>query len=199
MSSGKDAGELKDRYLRQLADLENTRKRLQRYHDQLTKFAAEGLIRELLPVLDSLDQALVAVDPSTRPASAGLAQDSAPQTEDQMPGTSAGLRRQLDWDAVVKGVHLIHRQLLGLLHKQGVVRIPTVGERFDPHRHEAVAEVEADGTAPDTIVEEVQVGYTYHGRVIRPAIVKVAKRAADSTQHTADSTERNADNDQEKP
>jgi molecular chaperone GrpE len=156
----REAQELKDRYLRQLADLENTRKRLQRDQEQLTKFAAEGVIRELLPILDSLDQALVAVD------------------------------RQSDAEAVVKGVHLIHRQLLGLLHKQGVVRIPTVGEPFDPHRHEAVAEVEADGATPESVVEEVQVGYTYHGKVIRPAIVKVAKGKTSDVRHqtSADTT-----------
>ena len=103
------------------------------------------MVRELLPIVDSLDQALVAVD------------------------------KQSDPQAVIKGVHLIYRQLLGLLEKEGVKRISTVGERFDPHKHEAVAQVETDGKPEDTVAEEVQVGYTMHGKVIRPAIVKVAK------------------------
>ena len=139
-----EAAQAKDQYLRMLADIENTRKRLQREKEESTRFAAETVVRALLPILDSLDQALVAVD------------------------------QQSDADAVVKGVHLIHRQLHGVLEKEGVKRIPTVGEPFDPHRHEAVAQVEADGRADDTVVEEVQVGYTMHGKIIRPAMVKVA-------------------------
>ena len=140
-----EAAQAKDRYLRMLADVENTRKRLAREKEEFARFAAETVVRALLPVMDSLDQALVAVD------------------------------RKSDADAVVKGVHLIHRQLHGVLEKEGVRRIPTVGEPFDPHRHEAVAQVETADAADDTVVEEVQVGYTMHGTVIRPAMVKVAK------------------------
>ncbi len=104
------------------------------------------MVRELLPIVDSLDQALVAVDKSADPQS------------------------------VAKGVRLIHQQLLGLLNREEVKRIPTVGKPFDPHQHEAVAQVDpGDGTADDTVVEEIQVGYTMHGKVIRPAMVKIAK------------------------
>ena len=109
------------------------------------------MIRELLPIIDSLDQALVAVD------------------------------KQPDSDAVVKGVRLIHRQLLALLKKEGVERIPTLGEPFDPHRHEAVAQVDApEGTPDHTVIDEVQSGYTMHGKVIRPAMVKVAVTGGDN-------------------
>ena len=136
----------KDQYLRTLADFENTKKRLQREKEEFARFASEAMVRELLPIMDSLDQALVAVD------------------------------KQSDPQAIIKGVHLIHRQLLGLLAKEGVKRIPTVGELFNPHQHEAVAQVAAeDGKADNTIVEEVHVGYTMHGKVIRPAMVKVAR------------------------
>jgi len=138
-----------ERYLRSLADLENTKKRLQREQEELCRYAAETIVRALLPIVDSLDQALVAVD------------------------------KQSDPQAVIKGVHLIYRQLLGLLEQEGVKRISTVGERFDPHRHEAVAQVDTDAhTVDGAIVEEVQVGYTMHGKVIRPAMVKVAKKPA---------------------
>jgi molecular chaperone GrpE len=67
------------------------------------------------------------------------------------------------------------------LEKEGVKRIPTVGQPFDPHQHEAVAHVETDGKPEDSVVEEVQVGYTMHGKVIRPAIVKVAKKSGGSS------------------
>lgn len=142
-----EAQQAKEQYLRTLAEFENTKKRLQREKEEFLKYASETIVRELLPIVDSLDHALVAVD------------------------------KQADPQAVIKGVHLIYRQLLGLLDQEGVKRIPTVGERFDPHLHEAVAQVDAKDGQPDgMIVEEVQVGYTMHGKVVRPAMVKVAKR-----------------------
>lgn len=147
-----EAKQAKDQYLRTLAEAENTRKRLQREKEEFAKYAAESLVRELLPIIDGLDQALVAVD------------------------------KQQDPQAVAKGVHLIYRQLLGLLNKEGVQRIPTVGEKFDPHLHEAVAQVvPTDGAADGTITEQVQVGYTMHGKLIRPAMVKVASPRDSST------------------
>ena len=141
----------KDQYLRSLAELENSKKRLSRDRDDAIRFAAQRFAQELLPVLDAISQALVAVD------------------------------KQTDADAVVKGVHLIHRQLVGVLEKEGVKRIPTVGERFDPHRHEAVGQVDASEEYEDgVIVEEIQVGYTLHDKVLRPALVRVAKQNSDT-------------------
>ena len=143
-----EAEKAKDQYLRTLADLENTRKRLHREKEEFVRYAAESVIRELLPIVDSLDHALVAVD------------------------------KQSDPQAVIKGVHLIYRQLLGVLAKEGVKRIPTIGETFDPNHHEAVAHVDAiDGQKDNQVVEEVQVGYMMNDRLIRPAMVKVAKKA----------------------
>lgn len=141
---------MKDQQLRLLADCDNTKKRLHREQDEFIRYAAETMVRGLLPILDSLDQALVAIDKGT------------------------------NHHAIRTGVQLIHRQLLSVLEQEGVQRIPTVGERFDPHRHEAIAQVDAtDGAADETIAEEVQVGYMMHHKVIRPAIVKVAKKKAE--------------------
>ncbi len=141
-----DAAKAKDQHLRTLADLENTRKRLHREKEEFIRYAAESIVRELLPIIDSLDHALVAVD------------------------------KQSDPQAVIKGVHLIYRQLLGVLAKEGVKRIPTIGEPFDPNHHEAIAHVDAeDGQKDNEVVEEVQVGYTMYDRLIRPAMVKVAR------------------------
>ena len=148
-----EVSQAKNDYLRLLADVDNTKKRLQREKDEFVKYAAEEVVRALLPIVDSLAQALVAVD------------------------------KQSDPQAVIKGVHLIYRQLLGLLEKEGVKRIPAMGERFDPHQHEAVAQADAaDGTPDGVIVEEVQTGYTMHGRVIRHAMVKVAHRPSEAGQ-----------------
>lgn len=150
-----EAQKAKDQYLRTLADLENTRKRLHREKEEFARYAAESTVRELLPIVDSLDHALVAVD------------------------------KQSDPQAVIKGVHLIYRQLLGVLQKEGVKRIPTIGEAFDPHKHEAVAQVDAqDGQKDNQIIEEVQVGYTMNDRVLRPAMVKVAKKQQETQETT---------------
>jgi len=143
----------RDQSLRVLAEFDNAKKRLQREREESVRYAAEGLIRQLLPTLDSLEQALVAVEKRSNP------------------------------QAIVTGVQLIHRQLLSLLDRHGVTRIPAVGERFDPNRHEAVGFVEAsDGTPEGVILEEIHAGYTMHGKVVRSAMVKVAKK--DSPQST---------------
>jgi molecular chaperone GrpE len=134
-----------DQCLRQVADVENLRKRLQRDREEFGKYANEGLIRQLLPIVDSLDQALRAAK--------------------QQPGA----------DAMLRGVELISRQLMDVLARAGVTRIDTVGKPFDPHQHDAVAQVKTDDHQADgTIVEEVQVGYLMHGKLLRPAMVKVA-------------------------
>ena len=141
-----EAQHANEKYLRALAEIDNTKKRLSREKEEYAKYASETVVRDLLPIVDSLDQALVAVDKSADP------------------------------QAVAKGVRLIHQQLLGLLNREEVKRIPTVGKPFDPHQHEAVAQVDpGDGTEDETVIEEIQVGYTMHGKVIRPAMVKIAK------------------------
>ena len=147
----REVSQTKEQYLRAAAEFDNTKKRLQREKDEHAKYAAETVIRDLLPILDALDQALVSVD------------------------------KHPDTDPVVKGIHLIHRQLLGLLKANGVSRIATVGETFDPHLHEAITHEELDGKAENEIVEDVQAGYTMHGKVVRPAMVKIARLKGTAT------------------
>ena len=174
----REVQQLKEQHLRALAEFENTKKRLHREKEEFARYAAETMVRELLPIIDSLDQALVAVDPSTRPT--GLA--PRPADRDCLDGRDSApveLRKQSDIEAILKGIQLIHRQLVGLLEKEGVKRISTINELFDPHQHEAVGQVETDDKTDGTIVEEVQPGYSMHGKVIRPAMVKVAKSTKD--------------------
>ncbi|MDP3722025.1 MAG: nucleotide exchange factor GrpE [Candidatus Omnitrophota bacterium] len=139
----------KEQYVRTLAEFDNARKRLHREKEEFVRYAAEAIVGRLLPIVDSLDHALAAVD------------------------------KVVDPQAVVKGVQLIHRQLLDVLEREGIKRILSVGEAFDPNQHEAIAQVETkDGMAENTVVEEIQVGYTLHGKVLRPAMVKVAKKSS---------------------
>jgi molecular chaperone GrpE len=133
-----------DRYLRAMAEFDNARKRAVREREELIKNANEGLIRELLPVLDNLDRALQAA--KADPAAAG----------------------------VVQGVELIQRELLRVLEKAGVTAFASVGMPFDPERHEAIVRVPAVGQPDMTVVGETARGYLLHGRVLRPAMVTVA-------------------------
>jgi molecular chaperone GrpE len=165
-----EAKQAKEQYLRALAEMENAKKRLSREREELCRYAAETVVRELLPIVDSLDQALAAAD-----------------AQADLPAT--GTAGQAGGHAVITGVKLIRQQLLKLLERQGVKRIATVGEPFDPHQHEAVAEAPAaDGAPEGSVVEEVQVGYAMHGKVIRPAMVKVAKGSDQLTGNSGQET-----------
>jgi molecular chaperone GrpE len=136
----------KDAQLKRMAaDFENARKRQATERDELTKFAAERVMLNLLPVIDNFDRALQAARAAT------------------------------DVATVTQGVDMIYRQLQDLLTKTGVAPIEATGQTFDPNLHEAVQRVPADESQPDnTVVEEFQRGYLLNGKVIRHALVKVA-------------------------
>ena len=138
--------EQRDAWLRALADAENARKRAQADIATARKYAAERIVEELLPVMDSLDAALGAADASP--------------------------------DALRAGVELTQRQLQNAFERAGVAEVnPAPGQRFDPHRHQAMAALEAD-QEPNTVLAVMQKGYTLHDRVVRPALVTVAKARA---------------------
>jgi molecular chaperone GrpE len=136
--------EKNDRLLRALAEADNIRRRAQRDREDAVRYAAEGLLRDLIPVLDNLDRALEAA-------------------------RGAG-----DATGIVDGVELIRREFLKVLEKHGVTRYSALGQRFDPNQHEAIARVVSLDTEPDTVVGETGPGYSLRGRVIRPAQVAVA-------------------------
>jgi len=140
----REATEAQDRYLRTLAEFENYRRRVAREREDWTRQAQERLLAELLPALDNFDRALQA-PPS--------------------PGADPAFRT---------GVELIHRDFLNALERVGVRPFVTVGQPFDPTRHEAVGRVERGDVADQTVVAEVQRGYLYQERVLRPARVVVA-------------------------
>jgi molecular chaperone GrpE len=139
-----EAEEHRDRYLRAAAEFDNARKRAAREREEYTRYANESLLRELLPVLDNFERALQAA--RGEPAAA----------------------------AVTAGVELTQRELLRVLEKFSVTPFPSVGQPFDPERHEAIARVPAQGRPEGTVVDETARGYLLNGRVLRPAMVTVA-------------------------
>lgn len=145
--------ELRDMLLRRQADYENYRKRVEKERHQERHRGVEHVVETLLPVLDAFDTAL---------ASAG--KDSA----------------AADY---AKGFELIRKQLWDALSKQGLARIESVGKEFNPHFHHAIAKVETTEQADGTVVGELQPGYTFHERVLRPAMVRVAAEPAHSREN----------------
>jgi molecular chaperone GrpE len=145
-----EVAELRDRALRALADAENTRKRAEREKIETSQYAVAGFARSLLPVADNLRRALDALHADKR----------------AMDDTQK---------AIVEGVEATERELQAVLVRHGVKLIAAEGAKFDPHLHHAVAEVPAAGKEPGTVVNVIQSGYTIGERLLRPAMVTVAK------------------------
>jgi molecular chaperone GrpE len=140
----REAAEFKDLALRRQAELDNYRKRMRAEQADAVARAGERIASELLPVIDNLERAI-----------------------DQV--TAGGEVVDL-----LKGVEMVHGQLLDVLAKEGVELQDPFGKPFDPERHQAVAQREDAETPEGTVVEVYQKGYVMHGRVIRPAQVVVS-------------------------
>jgi molecular chaperone GrpE len=147
-----ELAEHKDRLLRALAEAENTRRRAQRERDDATKYAISGFAKELLSAADNLRRAL-----------------------DSLPEAEVGDDRTR---SLLAGVAATERELLAVFERHGIRRIDPMGERFDHNLHQAIFEVEHGDRSPGTIVEVLQPGYLLHDRLLRPAMVGVAKPPA---------------------
>ena len=141
-----------ERILRLQADFDNTRKRLEREKQDFVRFAHEGIILELLNILDDLERTVE------------LAQS-----------------KHQDLAAFLKGVEMILAHLYEMLKEYGVKPIEAEGKIFDPHYHEALMQVEDKDKPEHTIVEELQKGYLFNDRVIRTSKVKVTKTTDSSS------------------
>jgi len=147
----RENAELKDRLLRALAEMENLRRRTEREVADSRAYGISAFARDLLGVADNMRRALDAV--------------GSPAHESVDPGMRA----------LVDGVELTERELINVLEKHGVKKLDPLGTKFDPHRQQAMLEV-ADASVPaGTVVQVVQPGYTIGERVLRPALVAVAK------------------------
>jgi len=143
--------ELTDRLLRMAAEMENLRKRNERDLADTRSYAITGFARDMLTATDSLSRALMVL-----PAEARENADPAMQS-------------------LIDGIHITEREMQRLLAKHGVTPIEAEGQKFDPHKHQAMFEV-PDPTRPEgTVVQVVQAGFAIGDRVLRPAMVGVAK------------------------
>lgn len=150
----KDAAEARDRMLRTLAEMENLRKRTTKEVADARLYGITGFARDVLDIADNLQRALDAV-----PAEARAAAD---------PGLIS----------LIEGVELTERSLLNALEKHGVKKFDPQGQKFDPNFQQAMFEVPDASVPSGTVVQVVQAGYTIGERVLRPALVGVAKGGA---------------------
>lgn len=135
-----------DKFFRAHAEFENVRKRMERDKAEFIKYANEGFMIEFLPIADNLEIA------------------------------EKYIKEAKDFKAVRDGVDMIQAQIQRFLKDIGVERIKTVGEKFDPHLHEAIETVEAADKEEGIIVEELKPGYRFNDRLLRPASVKIVKK-----------------------
>jgi len=140
-----DAARMKDAWMRSAADFDNFRKRTRKELEEARRTGREDLLRAVLPVFDNLERAI----------------QSALRTKDVK--------------AVADGLAMVQRQFVEALGREGIARIPTVGKPFDPSLHEAIQQVETSDHEPGTVLAEVQPGYTQGDRLMRAAMVVVAK------------------------
>jgi molecular chaperone GrpE len=162
-----EIADLKDRLLRALAETENTRRRAERDRLDASQYAVTRFARDMLTIADNFSRALAACPPELREA-------ADPQVK-----------------AVIDGVEATDRQLMQTLERHGVKLIDTANGKFDPNLHQAIAEVPAEGRPAGSIVSVVQAGYMIGDRLLRPAMVTVA-RASGSAGSDGGSVDTNA-------
>jgi len=154
----REAAEYKDKVLRTLAEMENLRRRTEREVADARLYGIASFARDVLAVADNMHRALEAVGPELR-------EQGDPKVK-----------------ALIEGVELTERELLKTLEKNGVRKFSPQGEKFDPNVHQAMYEVPEAEVPPGHVAHVVQAGYMIGERVLRPAMVGVAKAAPKSTQ-----------------
>ncbi|HBN22532.1 MAG TPA: nucleotide exchange factor GrpE [Holosporales bacterium] len=140
--------ETKDQLLRSLAEVENIRKRSQREKEETAQYAVTSFARDLLSVADNLNRAVESLSSSDQKEAKGL----------------------------LEGVEITGKELLKVLEKHRIKKIEALDQPFDPNFHQAMVEIPSEDKEPGTVIQEMQIGYTIAGRLLRPALVGVAKK-----------------------
>jgi molecular chaperone GrpE len=156
-----DSEQTRERLMRAAADLENFRKRSKREREELRKYGIDKLCLELIPAVDNLERALAHAEASEEESN------------------------------ILDGVKMVYKQIIAALEKHGVTGFDATGEQFNPEHHEAIQQVESQEHDTGEVVEQFQKGYIIHDRLLRPALVSVAKRVEgeDNEEQSSDSDE----------
>jgi molecular chaperone GrpE len=150
-SLDRELAECKDRLLRTLADMDNMRKRTEREVADARIYGISNFARDILGVADNMHRAMAALDDELR------------------------AKADEPTKVLLEGVELTERELMNVLEKHGVKRIEPLGQKFDPNRHQAMYEIEDASVPAGTVVQVMQAGYLIGDRMLRPALVAVAK------------------------
>jgi len=156
-----ELAEIKDQLLRALAETENVRRRAQKEKEDIGRFAISNFARDMLSVADNLHRTIEAIP-------------------------EAVLSEDHELNGLYRGVELVERDLQRGFERHGIVKITPLGEKFDHNFHQAMFEVEDPDSAPGTVVQLMAPGYLIHGRLLRPAMVGVAKGGAKKDAGAAD-------------
>ena len=150
-SLDRELAECKDRLLRTLADMDNMRKRTEREVADARIYGISNFARDILGVADNMHRAMAALDEELR------------------------AKADEPTKVLLEGVELTERELMNVLEKHGGKRIEPLGQKFDPNRHQAMYEIEDASVPAGTVVQVMQAGYLIGDRMLRPALVAVAK------------------------
>jgi molecular chaperone GrpE len=153
-SLDRELAEAKDRLLRTLADMDNMRKRTEREVADARTYGISNFARDILGVADNMHRAMAALDDELR------------------------AKADEPTKVLLEGVELTERELMNVLEKHGVKRIDPLGQKFDPNRHQAMYEIEDASVPAGSVIQVMQAGYMIGDRVLRPALVAVAKGGA---------------------
>jgi molecular chaperone GrpE len=153
-SLDRELAEVKDRLLRTLADMDNMRKRTEREVADARVYGISNFARDILGVADNMHRAMAALDDELR------------------------AKADEPTKVLLEGVELTERELMNVLEKHGVKRIEPLGQKFDPNRHQAMYEIEDASVPAGSVIQVMQAGYLIGDRMLRPALVAVAKGGA---------------------
>ena len=147
-----------DKLLRSLAEIENQRRRFEKEIKDAFEFGSFNFAKEILAILDNLQRAKEAIK------------------SDNI------LKENKDLDKFLENINIIEKDLVSIFEKNNIKKIVSLNKKFDPNLHQAMAEIEDGNSEPGTIVQEMQTGYMFGGRLLRPALVGVAKKNSSKNQ-----------------
>jgi molecular chaperone GrpE len=147
----KELEQVRQHVLYAQAETQNVRRRLEQEKQTAATYAATGFARDMLSVKDNLDRALASIPDD--------------------------LRQDERMKSLIAGIEATGRELDTVFQRNGITRVEALGQPLDPHKHQAMIEIATDKAEPGTIVEEMQAGYMMKDRLLRPALVGVAKKA----------------------
>ena len=159
--------ETEDKLLRSLAEIENQRRRFEKEIKDAFEFGSFNFARESLAILDNLARAKNAIK------------------------TDEVLKTNKDLDKFLGNISIIEKDLISIFEKNGIKKIDVNGKKFDPNFHQAMAEIEDDNSEIGTIIQEIQPGYMLRERLLRPALVGVAKKKNSKNEEISEKKEKN--------